>query len=500
MKYFALVIVFLFLSCQDVKKKEGSTRSKTIVTGKVLNYDTYEGLRLLKIKPFPGFRRELDVADFSKDGSFRLEFEQEIPQTFRITPFSHTYVYTKPGDSIFVTLDLTGEQKMLIEGDGVEDNVFLNRFYAKKDLGDDLNPRTTLLDGDSYVTTLDSVQEINSNVLNGMLEESMVSRGLRTTLHSELLNERFQRLLKYALYNVNFSERHAKVSDVFGNASQVNGQQSVDGVRYNLTLTESMENDIEQIHVSEGLVENEAFGYTRALYLTYLNKRDNRKIDPNNMTAWLDLTYNSFTNARQRDYALYLFGKSQLENYTLKSFQAQQEHLFSLIQDPSLKERLLKEYVKLKKSGIPLESIEAYSIYDIKQEGVMKILDSLIQKETNKVVLVDFWTSWCAPCHADMVKSGPIKHEKYEGQPIEFVYLQMDLNHKKGNEFIKVNQVSGVHFQFGKEEIDDILKFYAVKAFPTHMIINKQGEVVRKGNYRLYAPKTQFILDSLLKE
>lgn len=54
-------------------------------------------------------------------------------------------------------------------------------------------------------------------------------------------------------------------------------------------------------------------------------------------------------------------------------------------------------------------------------------LNEIIETSKDKIILIDFWASWCAPCRAAMPASRKL-HEKYKNKNIQFLYVSIDEN------------------------------------------------------------------------
>lgn len=87
-----------------------------------------------------------------------------------------------------------------------------------------------------------------------------------------------------------------------------------------------------------------------------------------------------------------------------------------------------------------------------------------------KVVLFDFWGTWCAPCVAKLPKLEKI-HAAFKGQGFEIIGVPLD-DAETLNEFYKKKPLPWRNVVDG----DSVLKEkFGIKAYPTTMLLDKDG-------------------------
>ena len=103
-------------------------------------------------------------------------------------------------------------------------------------------------------------------------------------------------------------------------------------------------------------------------------------------------------------------------------------------------------------------------------------LSAIIEASKGKIIYIDFWASWCAPCRAAFPSSRKL-HKEFKEKEIVFLYLSTDANFeawKKANQFEKLTENS---YLIINPKTSEYLKKLAIDFIPRYVLINSNGEI-----------------------
>ena len=94
-----------------------------------------------------------------------------------------------------------------------------------------------------------------------------------------------------------------------------------------------------------------------------------------------------------------------------------------------------------------------------------------------KVVLIDFWATWCPPCVAEMpnVKAS---YEKLHPKGFEIVGISFDEDKGKLEEFVKTKEMAWPQFFDGKGWENVFGQQYGIQSIPAMWLVDKKGNLV----------------------
>ncbi|REJ84510.1 MAG: AhpC/TSA family protein [Bacteroidetes bacterium] len=97
-----------------------------------------------------------------------------------------------------------------------------------------------------------------------------------------------------------------------------------------------------------------------------------------------------------------------------------------------------------------------------------------------KVVLLDFWASWCRPCR----KTNPYLvslYNKYKDQGFEIFQVSLDDNADAWKDAIAKDGLKWAHASELKKWNSDVVKAYGIEAIPFTLLLDKEGNIISKG-------------------
>ncbi|GLS25665.1 thiol:disulfide interchange protein [Marinibactrum halimedae] len=121
------------------------------------------------------------------------------------------------------------------------------------------------------------------------------------------------------------------------------------------------------------------------------------------------------------------------------------------------------------------ETAPKFTLPDIHQSTSIT-LDSY----KGKIVLVDFWASWCGPCRKSLPFFTDLKKE-HANKPFEILAINLDESAEDGKDFLKKINTNYPILYAGADS--NLPQKYGVEAMPTSFIIDAQGKIwlIHKG-------------------
>lgn len=97
-----------------------------------------------------------------------------------------------------------------------------------------------------------------------------------------------------------------------------------------------------------------------------------------------------------------------------------------------------------------------------------------------KIVLIDFWASWCKPCRADMPFVVSL-YKKYKNKGFEIFGVSLDKDKQNWIDAIKQDGITWPQVSDLKFWNSEVVQTFNVEAIPYTILIDKDGKIIAKG-------------------
>lgn len=112
-----------------------------------------------------------------------------------------------------------------------------------------------------------------------------------------------------------------------------------------------------------------------------------------------------------------------------------------------------------------------------------KVFDAIISKYKGKVIHVDFWATWCAPCRSGIEQIKPLKDEM-ASENVAFVYISAPSSPKATYDNM-IPAIKGEHYRVSEDEWNILCGMFKISGIPHYVLVGKDGKVINSalGHY-----------------
>jgi peroxiredoxin len=121
-----------------------------------------------------------------------------------------------------------------------------------------------------------------------------------------------------------------------------------------------------------------------------------------------------------------------------------------------------------------------------------------LHEQRGRVVLVNFWATWCGPCRQEMPLLNQL-YQKYQGSGFTMLGVNVDTDSRHA---ISVANKLGVSFPVLLDGEKSVSKLYDLSSMPSTLLIDRDGKVryVHRGYQVGYEALYEKQIRELLKE
>ena len=115
-----------------------------------------------------------------------------------------------------------------------------------------------------------------------------------------------------------------------------------------------------------------------------------------------------------------------------------------------------------------------------------------------KVVLVDVWATWCAPCKMEIPHLEKLIEHYHDNKDMVFISVSIDKQKDRWTKFLDKKQMKGIQLISVEATNSQIMTDYEITGVPRFMLFDKEGKIISVNAARPSNPILKSMIDEAL--
>lgn len=112
-----------------------------------------------------------------------------------------------------------------------------------------------------------------------------------------------------------------------------------------------------------------------------------------------------------------------------------------------------------------------------------KLFDAIVAPYKGKVVLVDFWNTWCGPCQAAIKANEALKTGELKSDDIVWIYLANETSPLVTYK-TQIGKIAGKHYRLNEEQWKYLCEKFKVDGIPSYVLVDRDGNSKLRNDLR----------------